>query len=86
MQLAVENCLHVVADKPWVIDHADFPKLEPLLQEAETRDVVVWDMLTGRYEITNWLQREFIHDANLFGGWHSAHRTNRRCFCTAFTT
>jgi predicted dehydrogenase len=71
MQLAVENSLHVLADKPWIIDHADFPKLEALFREAELRDVFIWDMLTERYEITNWLQREFVRDADLFGSWQA---------------
>lgn len=71
MRLAVENCLHVVADKPWIIDHADFPKLEELFRDAERREVIVWDMLTERFDIANWLQREFIRDAELFGSWQS---------------
>lgn len=69
MRLAAENCLHVVADKPWIVDHDDFPKLELLFQQAELRETLVWDILTERYEITNWLQREFIRDTELFGGW-----------------
>lgn len=89
MRLAVENCLHVLADKPWVIDHADFPKLEALFREAELRDVLVWDMLTERFEVTNWLQRELIRDPEVFGSWqtgspdqpalylHSVHRLNK---------
>jgi predicted dehydrogenase len=71
MQLAVENCLHVVADKPWIVEHADFPKLEALFREADLRDVLVWDMLTERFEITNWLQREFIRDPEVFGQWQT---------------
>jgi predicted dehydrogenase len=69
MRLAVENCLHVLADKPWIVEYADFPKLEALFREAELRDVFVWDMLTERFEITNWLQREFVRDPELFGTW-----------------
>lgn len=69
MQLAVSNCLHVVADKPWIIDHRDFPKLEALFREAELRDALVWDVLTERFEVTNWLQRELTRDADLFGDW-----------------
>lgn len=69
MTLAVENCLPVLADKPWIIDHADFPKLEALLRQAELREVFVWDMLTERFEVTNWLMREFTRDADIFGEW-----------------
>ncbi|MFM8275322.1 MAG: putative oxidoreductase C-terminal domain-containing protein, partial [Gemmata sp.] len=71
MHLAVSNCLSVVADKPWIIDHADFPKLEALFKEADLRDVLVWDVLTERFEVTNWLQREFTRDADLFGAWQA---------------
>ncbi len=74
MRLAVENGLHVVADKPWIIDHADFPKLEDLFRQAELRDALVWDVLTERFEITNWLQREFVRDADLFGTWQAGTR------------
>lgn len=71
MALAVENCLHVIADKPWIVEHADFPKLEALFKQVELRDVLVWDVLTERFEITNWLQRELIRDAELFGAWQA---------------
>jgi predicted dehydrogenase len=71
MTLAVENCLNVIADKPWIVEHADFPKLEALFKQAEQRDVLVWDMLTERFEITNWLQRELVRDSNVFGDWQA---------------
>lgn len=71
MALAVENCLHVIADKPWIIEHADFPKLEALFRQAELREALVWDVLTERFEITNWLQRELVRDPELFGTWQS---------------
>ena len=69
MRLCATNGLHVVADKPWIIDHADFPKLETLLREAASRDVLLWDVLTERFEVTNRLQRELTRDAGLFGAW-----------------
>ena len=71
MTMAVGNCLNVIADKPWIIEHADFPKLEALFRQAELREVLVWDVLTERFEITNWLQRELVRDAELFGGWQA---------------
>jgi predicted dehydrogenase len=71
MRLAVENCLTVLADKPWIIEHADFPGLEELFRQAEQRDVFVWDVLTERFEITNWLQRELVSDSPLFGAWQA---------------
>jgi predicted dehydrogenase len=71
MLLAVTNCLNVIADKPWIVEHDDFPKLIELFNQAELRDVLVWDMLTERHEITNWLQREFTRDRELFGQWQA---------------
>jgi predicted dehydrogenase len=69
MHAAVSNGLHVLADKPWIIDADDFPRLEDLLREAESREVLVWDMLTERHEVTTRLQRELIRDAEIFGDW-----------------
>jgi predicted dehydrogenase len=66
--LAAVSCgLHVLADKPWVIDSADFPKLEEVLRQADLREVVAWDMMTERYEVTTVLQRELIRDPDVFG-------------------
>jgi predicted dehydrogenase len=61
-----------MADKPWIIDHADFPKLEALFRDADLRDVFAWDVLTERFEVTNWLQRELVRDAELFGAWKTS--------------
>jgi hypothetical protein len=69
MRLAVECGLNVIADKPWIVDHADLPKLGEVLRQAELREVFVWDVLTERFEITNWLQRELVRDPTLFGSW-----------------
>ncbi len=71
MRHAVSNGLHVLADKPWIVEFADFPKLEELLREAELREVLTWDIMTERYEVTNLLQRELVRDAEIFGRWRS---------------
>ena len=71
MQLAVGQNLHVLADKPWVIEHSDFPKLERLLAEADSREVLVWDVMTERRDATTQLQREFVRDPDIFGGWQA---------------
>jgi predicted dehydrogenase len=69
MRLAIGSGLNVLADKPWVIDSADFPKLEELFQEAALREVLLWDVLTERHEITNLLLRELVCSPDLFGNW-----------------
>src|SRR5262245_21774124 len=67
MLACVEAGLNVLADKPWIIRHADFPKLERLLQRAREKRVLVHDIMTDRHEITSILQRELIRDRDLFG-------------------
>jgi predicted dehydrogenase len=69
MQLAVSNGLHVVADKPWVIEFEDFEKLAALYERADLHEVLVWDVMTERYEVTTQLQRELIRDPDVFGRW-----------------
>lgn len=64
---AVEAGLNVLADKPWVIEAADFPKLEKALDLAERKGVVAYDVMTERSEITSILQRELAHDSELTG-------------------
>lgn len=68
---AVNANVHVLADKPWVVEAADFPKLEQALRDAELREVLVWDVLTERHEITNRVVRELVRDPAIFGSWTS---------------
>jgi predicted dehydrogenase len=69
IKIAVENNLHVLADKPWIVEAADLPKLEAVLLDADDRDVLVWDVMTERHEVTNRLQWQLIRDKEVFGGW-----------------
>lgn len=59
--------LHVLADKPWIIRGEDLPRLREALDLAETRRLVAMDVMTERWEVTTLLQRELIHDAEVFG-------------------
>ncbi len=64
---AIEAGLHVLADKPWIIDAADFPKLQKALDEADARGLIAYDIMTERFEITSLLQRELLNDPDVFG-------------------
>jgi len=68
LEAAVAAGVHVLADKPWIIRHADFPRLVRLLEEVERRNLVVFDIMTERHEITSILQRELVQDTEVFGG------------------
>jgi predicted dehydrogenase len=67
IKASVEAGLNVLSDKPWIIDPADFPKLESALDTAAKKNLVAYDIMTERYEITTILQREIIHDPASFG-------------------
>src|SRR5436309_3143112 len=54
---SVKAGLHVLADKPWVIESRDLPKLEAALDTADSKGVVAYDIMTERFEITSILQK-----------------------------
>jgi predicted dehydrogenase len=57
----------VLADKPWVIEPEDLAKLQPALDAARKRGVVLYDAMTQRYEITCILPKELVNDPAIFG-------------------
>ena len=63
----VEAGLDVLADKPWLIAAADFPKLEKVLVLAEQKGLVAYDVMTERSEITTILQGELARDPQVAG-------------------
>ena len=88
IQAAVAAGLHVLADKPWVIAADDLPKLHAVLDMAEERGLIAYDIMTERYEITSILQRELVNDANIFGARSGGARLRgiRACSWRASTT
>jgi predicted dehydrogenase len=63
----VEGGLNVLADKPWLISAADFPKLEKALDLADRKRLVAYDIMTERSEITSILQGELARDPEVAG-------------------
>jgi predicted dehydrogenase len=59
--------LHVLADKPWIIDAANFSKLEQALDLADRKKLIAYDCMSQRFEIAFQLQREFVSDPEIFG-------------------
>jgi predicted dehydrogenase len=64
---SVEAGLNVLADKPWLVSAADFPKLEKVLALAAEKRLVAYDVMTERSEITTIVQRELARDAQVAG-------------------
>jgi predicted dehydrogenase len=64
---AVDSGFNVFSDKPMVIEPADFPKLEKAFETAKERHVLLYDIMTERYQITTILQRKLSQAASIFG-------------------
>jgi predicted dehydrogenase len=64
---AVRSGYCVLADKPWIVDAEDFPKLQLVFDEAEKRGVFDWDVMTERFEATTRLQQELLANSTVFG-------------------
>ncbi len=58
---------HVLADKPMIIDSRDFETLKQSFESAGKNNLLLYDIMTERYEITTMLQREFSLSTTIFG-------------------
>ena len=63
----VEGGLNALVDKPWLIEAADFPKLERTLDVAQQKGLVAYDVMTERHEVTTILQQELAQDPAVTG-------------------
>lgn len=59
--------IHVLADKPWILESKDLPALERALGHADEKTLVAYDIMTERFEITSILQRALVNDTAVFG-------------------
>ncbi len=64
---SVEAGFNVLADKPMVITPELFPMLEQAFAVAAEKGVMLYDIMTERYEITTMLQRELSQIPEIFG-------------------
>lgn len=64
---SVKNGLNVLADKPMCIDVDGFKKVEQAFKAAKQNDVLLYDIMTERYEITTTLQKALSHIPEVFG-------------------
>ncbi|WPR76652.1 putative oxidoreductase C-terminal domain-containing protein [Algoriphagus sp. NG3] len=64
---SVNNGIHVYADKPLVINKDGFKKLLDAFAQAEQNDLLLYDIMTERFEISTILQRELSMDPAVFG-------------------
>jgi predicted dehydrogenase len=59
--------LNVLADKPMIISPEDFPALEAAFTTARDKGVLLYDIMTERYEVTTILQKLLSQKTEVFG-------------------
>src|SRR6187402_353580 len=64
---SIDAGFNVLGDKPMAIDKAHFDMLKAAFADAAKKKLVLYDIMTERYEITNTLQREFAMMPEVFG-------------------
>lgn len=64
---SVQAGYNVLTDKPIAINPGDLEKVKQAFAEAEKRGVLLYDIMTERYEVTTILQRELSRVPAVFG-------------------
>lgn len=64
---SIDAGLNVFADKPMAIDSKSFELLKQAFDAAKEKDLLLYDIMTERFEITTMLQREFSRSPEVFG-------------------
>jgi predicted dehydrogenase len=67
IERALSAGIHVLADKPMAINGSDFEKLKECFHMAEQQGLLLYDIMTERFEITTMLQKEFSMLPALYG-------------------
>jgi predicted dehydrogenase len=63
----IQAGINVLADKPMVITPEEFPRLEEAFKDAKEKNVLLYDIMTERHEVTTILQRELSKIPEVFG-------------------
>lgn len=64
---SVQAGFNVFSDKPMVINEKGFNQLKQAFSVAKKKDLLLYDIMTERYEITTILQKAFSREPALFG-------------------
>lgn len=67
LEQSVAAGLNVLADKPLVIESDDFSRLENTYAQADRQGILIYDIMTERYEVLHRIQRALMQDTLLFG-------------------
>ena len=64
---SLQNGFNVLADKPIVIESNNFSVLQQAFETAKEKNLLLYDIMTERYEITTMLQKELSMLPEVFG-------------------
>ncbi len=64
---SVNAGLNVLSDKPMIISPEDFPVLESAFSTAKEKGILLYDIMTERYEVTTILQKLLSQNNEIFG-------------------
>jgi len=64
---SLKNGLNVLADKPMVIDNKGFQQLKEAFEIAKEKNLLLYDIMTERFEINTILQKEISMIPEIFG-------------------
>jgi len=64
---SVKAGMNVLADKPMIITAEDFPVLETAFAAAKEKGVLLYDIMTERFEVTTILQKLLSLNSEVFG-------------------
>jgi len=67
IKAAADSGINIFADKPMAINSEGFALLEEAFKSAGQKDVMLYDIMTERYEITSIIQRELSKITDVFG-------------------
>jgi hypothetical protein len=67
IKAALQSGKNVLSDKPMAINSLNFEMLKECFDIAEKKNLLLYDIMTERYEITSILQKEFSQLPGLFG-------------------
>lgn len=64
---SIDAGLNVLADKPMIINHSDFPALKAAFASAQQKGLLLYDIMTERHEVTTILQKLLSQNPEVFG-------------------
>jgi len=67
LKAAVDAGINVLSDKPMCIDATDFELLKATFESAAKNKILMYDIMTERYEITTILQKKLANNQEVFG-------------------